>query len=113
MVDHAARIEFRSRRTLFRRLPQRLDAVAQRTLCETARRSEDRLQEHAAVRDERHEEAQYGAKDDGRDLAVLGMHPDEHEALDRQDRGGHHGERRLPVEGGGDDQPDRADEFED
>src|ERR1022692_2698956 len=37
----------------------------------------------------------------------------EHEALDRQDRGGHHRERRMPVEGGGDDQPDRADEFED
>ncbi len=33
-------------------------------------------------------------------------------SIDR-DRGGHHRERRMPVEGGGDDQPDRADEFED
>src|ERR1700686_4670693 len=43
----------------------------------------------------------------------LACTPNEHEALDRQDRGGHHRERRLPVEGGGDDQPDRADELED
>jgi hypothetical protein len=78
-----------------------------------ARRSEDRLQDHPTVRDERHEETQHAAQDDGRDLAVLGVHPDEHEALDRQDRGDHHRERRLPVEGGGDDQPDRADELED
>ena len=35
--------------------------VAQGTLCETARRSEDRLQDHAAVRDERHEETQHAA----------------------------------------------------
>jgi hypothetical protein len=41
------------------------------------------------------------------------VRPDEHEALDRQGRGGHHRGRRLPLEGGGDDQPDRADEFED
>lgn len=54
-----------------------------------ARRSEDRLQDHPAVRDERHEEAQHAAHEDGRDLAVLDVHPDEHEALERQDRGGH------------------------
>ena len=77
------------------------------------RASEDRFQDHPAVCDECHEEAQPDAHDDGRDLAVLGVHPDEHEALDRQDRGGHHRERRVPVEGGGHDQPDRADEFED
>ena len=76
-------------------------------------RSEDRFQDQPAVRDERHEEAQHDAHDDGRDLAVLDVHPNEHEALDRQDRGGHHRERRPPVEGGGDDQADRADEFED
>jgi hypothetical protein len=57
---------------------------------ETARRSEERLQDHPAVHDERHEETQH---------AVLGVHTDEHEALDRQDRGGHHCKRRLPVEG--------------
>ena len=61
--------------------------VAQGTLCETARRSEDRLQDHAAVRDERHEEAQHATQDDGRGLVVLNVHPDEHEALGRQDRG--------------------------
>jgi hypothetical protein len=76
-------------------------------------RSQDRFQDHPAVRDECHEDAQPDAQDDGRDLAVLGVHHDEHDALDRQDRGGHHRERRLPVKGGGDDQPDRADEFED
>ncbi len=57
--------------------------------------------------------SQHAAHNDGRGLAVLGVRPDEHDALDRQDCGGHHGERRLPVEGGRDDQPDRADEFED
>jgi hypothetical protein len=41
------------------------------------------------------------------------VHPDEHEALDRQDGGGHHHEHRLSVEGVRDDQSDRADEFED
>ena len=56
----------------------------QSTLCETARRSEDRLQNHPAIRDERQEEAQHAAQDRGRDLAVLDVHPDEHEALDRQ-----------------------------
>ena len=35
-----------------------------------ARRLEDRPQDHAAEGDERHEEAQHGAHDDGRDLAV-------------------------------------------
>src|SRR6516162_1114322 len=76
-------------------------------------RSEDRLQEHPAVRDECHEETQHDAHDSRRDLAVLDVNPDEHEALDRQDRGGHDRERRLPVEGGGPDQADRTDEFED
>src|SRR5579859_4871743 len=59
------------------------------------RRSEDRFQDHPPVREERHEQTQRAAHDDGRDLAVLGMHPDEHEALDRQDRGGHNRERRA------------------
>src|SRR4029453_18670019 len=77
------------------------------------RRSDDRLQDHPPVRDERHEEPQHGAEDYRRDLAVLGVHPDEYEALDREDRGGHHRERRPPVDGGGDDQPDGADEFKD
>ena len=40
-------------------LPRRF--VAKPTLCETARRSEDRLQDHPAVRDERHEETQHAA----------------------------------------------------
>ena len=52
--------------------------------------SDDRFQDHSAVRDERHDEAQHAAQDDGRDLAELDVHPDEHEAFDRQDRGGHH-----------------------
>src|SRR4051812_47322192 len=80
---------------------------------QAARRSEDRVQDHPAVRNERHGEAQHGAQDNGCDLAVLGVHPDEHDALDREERGGQHGERRPPVKGGGDDQADRADEFED
>src|SRR3954466_4815097 len=41
--------------------------------------SEYRLQDRPAVRDERHEEAEHAAHDDGRDLAVLEVHPDEHE----------------------------------
>lgn len=49
----------------------------------------------------------------GRGRAVLDVHPDEHEALDRQDRGGYPCERRPPVEGGGDDQPGCIDELED
>ena len=77
------------------------------------RRSEERTQNHAAIGDEGHEEAQHRAHDNGRDLVVLEVHPDEDEALDRQHRGGHYRERRLPVKGGGDDQADRADEFED
>lgn len=48
------------------------------TLCEMARRSEDRLQNHPAIRDERHEEAQQAAQDHGRELAVLDVHPDEY-----------------------------------
>jgi serine/threonine protein kinase len=76
-------------------------------------RSDDRFQDQSAIRDERHEEAQYAAQDDGRDLVVLDVHPDEHEALDRQDRGGHHRERRLPADSTGDYQPDYTDEFED
>ena len=34
------------------------DFVPKLTLCETARRSEDRLQDHPAGRDERHEETE-------------------------------------------------------
>jgi len=83
------------------------------TQSEMARRSDDRHKHHPAVHDEHHEETQHAAQDDGRGLLVLGVHPDKHKALDRQDRSGHHRERRLPVEGVGDDQPDRTDEFED
>ena len=73
-----------------------------------ASRSEG-LEDQAAVGDERHEKAERGAHDEGRDLAALNVYPYKNEAFDRQDRGGHHRERRLPVECGGDDQPDRAD----
>jgi hypothetical protein len=51
-----------------------------------------RTQDQPAVRDERHQEAQDAAHDDGRNLAVLDVHPNEHEALDRQNGGGHHRE---------------------
>ena len=63
---------------------------------QTAQRSEEWLQDHPALRDERHEEAQDAAQDDRLDLAVLGVHPHEHETLDRQDRGCHHREGRVP-----------------
>ena len=76
------------------------------------RRSEERLQDHSAVGDESHEEAERGAHDDGRDLAVLNVHEDEHEALDRQNRGGNHCKHWLPVENAWDDQSHHADEFE-
>src|SRR6185436_10460599 len=76
-------------------------------------RSEDRLQDQPAVRDERHEEAQDAAQDDRRDLVVLDVHPNEHEALDREGRGCYHRECRIPMKGARYDQPDRADEFED
>ena len=72
--------------------------ITSTTLCETARRSEDRLQKYPAIRDERHEEAQDAAQGHGRDLAVLDVQPDEHEALDRQDRGSQDRQRRLPME---------------
>src|SRR5258708_16914793 len=84
-----------------------------RTTEDPSRRSGDRRQDHPAVRDERHEEAQHAAHDDGRDLTVLDVHPNEHDALDGQGRGGDHGERRPPEEGGRNDQPDRTDEFKD
>jgi hypothetical protein len=67
------------------------------------RRSKDRFQDHPPVCDERHEETQHAAHDDGCDLAVLGVHSDEDEALDHEDHGGYYRERRVPVEGGGDD----------
>jgi len=92
---------------------ERIPTIKNRPSIPDIFRSEDRLEDHPAVGDERHEEAQHGAHDDGRDLALLDVYPNEHEAFDRQDRGGNHRERRLPVEGGGDDQPGRADEFED
>ncbi len=80
-------------------------------LCETACRSEDRLQNHPSIRDEHHKEAQHGAQDHGRDLAVLDVYPDEHDALHRQDRGSQDRQRRLPMEHVGDDEPDRAHEL--
>ena len=69
------------------------------------------MQDQPAIRDERHKEAQHAAQDRGRDLAVLDVHPDEHEALDRQDRGRQDRQRRLPMERGGDDEPERAHEL--
>jgi hypothetical protein len=79
--------------------------VPKPTLGETARRSEDQLQNHPAIRDERHQEAQHTAQDHGRDLAVLDVHRDEHEVLDHQDRDSQDRQRRLPMERGGDDEP--------
>src|ERR1700683_2216456 len=87
--------------------------TAKGILCETARHSEDWLQNHPAVRDERHEEAQHAAQDHGRDLAVLDVHPDEHEALDCQDSGRQNRQLWLPMERGGKDEPDRAHELQD
>ena len=78
-----------------------------------ARPSQDWLQNHPAVRDERHEEAQHAAQDYGRDLAVLDVHPDKHETLDRQDRGSEDRQPRLPTERGGDNEPDRAHKLQD
>src|SRR6202050_1863319 len=85
--------------------------TAKGILCETARHSDDWLQNHPPIRDERHEEAQHAAQNHGRDLAVLDVHPDEHEALDRENRGSQDRQRRLPMERGGDDEPDRAHEL--
>lgn len=75
-------------------------------------RSEHRLENHPAVRDERHDEAQHAAHNNGPDLAVLDVHPDEHEALDCQNHGGYHRENRLPMKGGRDDEPDHGHEFQ-
>ena len=66
------------------------------------------MQNHPPIREERHEQAQHGAQDHRRDLAVLDMHPDEHQALDRQDRGSQNRQQRMPMKRGGDDEPDRA-----
>jgi hypothetical protein len=44
--------------------------VSKWTRCETARSSKDRLQDHPAVHDQRHE-TEHAAQDDGRDVAVL------------------------------------------
>lgn len=78
-----------------------------------ARRSEDRLQDYPAVRDECRERAQHAAQDDARDLAYSARHSYEYEALDGQDCGGQLREHRLRAEAGRDDQPGRANEFED
>jgi hypothetical protein len=77
-------------------------------VCERARNSQDRLQNHPPIRDERHEQAQHDAQNSGRDLAILHVHPDEHEALDRESNGCQDRQLRLPMERGGDDEPDRA-----
>lgn len=71
------------------------------------------MQNHPSIHDEGHEEAQLAAQNRGCDLAVLDVHPDEHEALDRENRGGQDRQWRLPMEGGGDDEPDRAHELYD
>jgi hypothetical protein len=63
--------------------------------------------------DERHDDAQHAAQDRGCGFAVLDVHPDEDEALNRQDRGRHDREDCRPVEDAGNDQPGRADQFED
>jgi hypothetical protein len=65
-----------------------------------------RLQEHAAVGHEGHDEAQHAAHDDRRDLVILGMHRDKHQGLDRQDRGGHHRERWPAAKRRGNDEAD-------
>jgi hypothetical protein len=51
------------------------------------RHSEDQLQNHPTVHDKRHEEAQHAAQNHRCDLAVLDLRSDEHEALDRENRG--------------------------
>src|SRR5664279_5841177 len=70
------------------------------------------MQDHPAVRHECHEETQRGAHEDWRKLPVFDVHSDEHEALDREDGGGHRRELRSPVKSTGNDQPDRAEELE-
>ena len=70
------------------------------------------MQEDSAAGYECQEEAQYGAEDGGRDLAVFDVHPDEDEALDGQDDGSEDGEGRLPMECVGDDERDGADELD-
>jgi hypothetical protein len=77
------------------------------------RKSGDRLQDHSSVRDEREQQAQHAAEDHRPDLVVLHVHPDEHEALEREDAGGQHGELGLPAEHGGHDEPDGARELDD
>jgi len=66
------------------------------------------MQNHPAIRDERHEEAQHAAQDRRRDLAILDVHPDEHDAFDRQGRGSQDRQQRLPMVRVGEDEPDRA-----
>jgi hypothetical protein len=73
-----------------------------------ARRSENWLQKHSPVGDECHEEAQHSAQDHGRDLSVLDVHPDEHEALDRQDGGSEYRQPWFPMKRRGHDEPDSA-----
>jgi hypothetical protein len=60
-VPTAARY-YALKRILSLRRPQRkVKIVSQRTRSETTRHSEDRLQDHPSVRDERHDEPQHAA----------------------------------------------------
>lgn len=78
---------------------------------ETGRQSKDWLQNYPAIRDERHEEAQDATQDQGSDLAILQVHPDEDAAFDGKYRGSQDRHARLPMESGGNDETDGADEL--
>jgi len=76
-------------------------------------RPEDRLQNHPAVGEESHEKAEEAAQDRGREFVVADVHSYKYEAFDGQDCGSEDRQRRLPMECGGDDESDRADELQD
>src|SRR3954452_8523370 len=75
--------------------------------------SENRLQDDPSVRNEHHDQTQHAAHDDRCRLAILDVHPDEHEALDRQHDGREDSQLRLPVERARRDERDRAHELQD
>ena len=75
-------------------------------------RSDDRPQYRPAEGDEPHQQAEDDAHNDRPGLALLRVHPDEHQALRRQERGGGGRKHRVPAQGGRDDQADHAEELE-
>lgn len=77
------------------------------------RRSPDGSQDESAVRDEGHEQTERRAEQDRRQLPVLDVNPDEHQALDREENRRQRRQAWPPAQGGGDDEPDRADELQD